>query len=403
DNILVIDGSNNVKKVAALTNTNIYNSDGTITGVTAGNRTVTMGNNNLLFNSANGHFIFNPTGTGKMGIGTNAPYEKLDVLGNIYLTYHGNTNKHDASEKGTRRIGQKAGNDLTDGFSGLEFEVVPSPAMTSENAGIIKFYTWGSSISTNREVARIDPYGRLGIGINNPISALQVRGAVRADSLVLTNLATGAAADNILVIDGSNNVKKVAALTNTNIYNSDGSLTGTRRVTMGGNSLTFSGTNHIVLNASPAGNAMGIRFSDNDVQKWHIEKTSDNDLAVVQTNVAERLRFKAGGNVGIGTTTPTQKLSIGVPNASASATPDAITLGGTFSNTAGQNLKLRLAEIGDQVWGFGVSANQLDYAVPNGNSHVFYVNALEQMRINNNGNVGIGTTTPAQKLDVNGT
>ncbi|MGL4484536.1 MAG: hypothetical protein ACRCUS_06255, partial [Anaerovoracaceae bacterium] len=123
----------------------------------------------------------------------------------------------------------------------------------------------------------------------------------------------------------------------------------------------------------------------------------------IGANNSEVITILSSGNVGIGTTTPTQKLSIGNLTLVAGVTPDAISLGGTYSSGAGQNLKLRLVESTTQAWGFGVSPNRLDYAVPTGSSHVFYINDAEQMRINTNGNVGIGIDNPAQKLDVNGT
>jgi hypothetical protein len=59
-------------------NGNLYSTDGTLTG----NRTVTQGANNLTFSSTTGNLIFNPSSTGKVGIGTTAPTEKLEVNGN---------------------------------------------------------------------------------------------------------------------------------------------------------------------------------------------------------------------------------------------------------------------------------------------------------------------------------
>ena len=56
-----------VRKVAAGgSSTNIYTADGTL----GGNRTVTMGTNSLTLNSTTGNFIFNPSSTGGMAIGT---------------------------------------------------------------------------------------------------------------------------------------------------------------------------------------------------------------------------------------------------------------------------------------------------------------------------------------------
>ncbi len=53
------------------TNTNIYNTNGTLTGA----RTVNMGTNNLMF-----------TGTGNIGIGTQSPSQKLEVSGNAKIS-----------------------------------------------------------------------------------------------------------------------------------------------------------------------------------------------------------------------------------------------------------------------------------------------------------------------------
>lgn len=86
-------------------------------------------------------------------------------------------------------------------------------------------------------------------------------------------------------------------------------------------------------------------------------------------------------------------------NASAStATPLFVDLGGTFSNAAGANPKLRLFNDGTNVYGFGVSLAQLDYLAPATGSHNFYVGATKFVSISTTGlltaNTGLSSSGP---------
>ena len=117
-------------------------------------------------------------------------------------------------------------------------------------------------------------------------------------------------------------------------------------------------------------------------------------FAFAQNNATNSLVIDSSGNVGIGTTSPRFNLSLGTDVSTSTATPNAIDLGGTFSNTAGQNLKLRLYwDSNSTVAGLGVSATSVDYVTFANSAHTFYAGTTERARIDSSGRLLVGTST----------
>ena len=120
----------------------------------------------------------------------------------------------------------------------------------------------------------------------------------------------------------------------------------------------------------------GIFFSGNGLYGSGIYgRNSGNDL-VFNSGGAEKMRILTSGNVGIGTTGPDGKLDV------------------RGDLNFGANHIGRIKDDG---------TNTLVDAVTSGSGIIFRNNgAVESMRITSGGSVGIGTTAPAEKLDVAG-
>ena len=135
------------------------------------------------------------------------------------------------------------------------------------------------------------------------------------------------------------------------------------------------------------GTTFGTTNRHSEIRNVTDGSTANNELAF-DTNGTERLRIDSAGNVGIGTASPSETLTV---VDSDSIYKGSIKFGETDSYFA--------SIVQDAIVDGGVIYNS-HAAVGTTHGHKFHINGTERARIDSSGNFGIGTSNPAYKLVV---
>jgi hypothetical protein len=285
--------------------------------------------------------------TNNFGIGTTSPNYKLQVNGdfaaedNIYLTDAGTV-------RGKFELNSSDRDDVD----------IKAVSLGSN----MKFFT----VDTER--MRIDSSGNVGIGTTSPSAKLQIS----------TSMSSSPTSNIFLDVDGAN----------TN--GGGGSIIFGTSATAGTTSL---------YNAKITGTRVAGQGGDSELGFW-------TTLVSDSTSPQQRMTITKEGNIGIGTTSPVQKLDV----AGSVRVQDRLYTNANATNTVGIIGKATV-----NGWASRYDSNNANFSgfYFDGNHHsiilgrnsggtiVNYIHASGSSYFNG-GNVGIGTTSPALKLEVDG-
>ena len=323
--------------------------------------------------------------SGNVGIGTITPSAKLEVSGRI-------------SQVGTGEsvfIGQGAGenDDLTDnknvfvGFQAGQANTTGSSNVAQGYRSLWSNTTGSHNIAQGQEALSSNTTAsfNIALGFESLLSNTTGTGnlALGYESLLNNTIGAGNVAQGYQALlsntTGNNNIALgfAALLDNT---------TGNSNVSVGALSLgqNTTGFNNTVLGT---GTGAGITTGNSNTilgaNVTGLPSNLSNNIIIADGDGVQRIRVLDNGNVGIGTTTPTEKLEvIGSAKANSFIVDNGAVDGGS----------LVLKSIGYNDW-------QLDN---NAGALRFFTGSSVKQTILSNGNVGIGTTTPSEKLEVIG-
>ena len=356
------------------------------------------------------------TGNGNVGIGASPGSQKLYLYDDVdgKLDFRVENPNAGTSANARVQIRNNTGGGMEIGVAGSNYSSKPARQNRaillsgSKLDGIslisyddIKFFTDGDE-TAGAERMLIDTNGHVGIGTGSVTAGDAILDISSSNSGLLIPRMTETERD--LIATPSTSLLIYQTNNDSGFYFYDG--TGwTPFLTSG------AGDNSGWTTRGNAGTTVGTHFLG----------TTDAEDFAIYTNNTERIRFDQTGNVGIGASPGSQKLflyddvngkldlRIQNPNAGTSAKARVQirnnTGGGMEIGVDGSNNSAKPAR---QNRGYLLTGSALDgVSVISADDIKFYTNqdeavGAEKMLIATNGDVGIGTTTPTQKLDVNG-
>jgi hypothetical protein len=390
-----------------------------------------LGNHAYLSNMSNGSFFFRTNNTTKMtilsggnvGIGTTAPGKPLDVLGDI-RSIDSNSNNHQL--RATQVISYGTDAVLNAQSSGDDVRL--------------------NTQSTTRLIATAE--GNVGIGTTSPARNLQIGDGTGNQVLSIVASNTGLSQiglgdsddDNRMQIIADHNQELFSIQTGggTAINGSKDRLTikGSGEVGIGttspasnfeiSDSTQATGATLSITNAHSGSWASGDKIGSIDFRiddasttepvraKIHSEGLttgtypSSSQLVFSTANahtLSERMRIDSSGNVGIGASDPLRKLHV-VGNMAVNAGTDEYY---GILMTGGESADPKIT-IGDWhnssatiKWDSTGNYLRIDSQHSTANAPIVFSGndaTTEYMRINSSGNIGIGTTSPEEKLTI---
>ena len=273
--------------------------------------------------------------SGNVGIGTTSPAQILHLnksSGDTYLRLQGGTNQGTLihATDGTLLGGFVSGGAVGGGASDIAMRV---------ESGNNMLFAHGTT-----ERMRIDSSGNVGIGTSSPLSKL--------------NIVDGSDNDAILFVQGADTTSEYVSL---------GVQTGKAIVRGGGSGSTNT--------------ALAFEYSNAGTE-------------------TEGMRITSTGRVGLGTTSPDSRLHLSYDSGDSQI---RLTRSNAAANT--NDYGRLLWESQDDVL-TGKIAVARESAENDGYMHFSTASGgtlAERMRIDSSGNIGIGTSSPSEKLDVEGT
>ena len=285
------------------------------------------------------------TSAGDVGIGTSSPAERLQVNGTIKSLATANWSILSA--------------EATDGTRSAVSQYIPFGTQTSTNPvwqvghrfsanGNLAFWRYNGSSHLTNDMT-LDASGNLGLGVTpsawgSPFKAFQ-------------------GANSSVAFQTNANVMR---LTNNNYYN---------------------GTAYVY---SSNGAASQFNLKETSAFEWQIAASGTAGNAITFT---QAMTLDASGNLGIGVTAPAAQL----------ATLGNVNIGNNSSTNPVSYLRFGATQFGAaDIRPTDESTHKVGLSFYTDGTADATINPTERMRIDSSGNVGIGTSSPGAKLEVNG-